>query len=123
LLLLFTVAITVLLVVTKYTDEYSYVDAAILVFLSIFIYMGHKWAMLLAMADWTFGTFEKVYLLLQVVVDNSSSAAYRNSGGGVGGGIFMSVLWWVVIMHQLYLAFIVEKRRSNRARLAGGLRN
>ncbi len=99
LFLLFSVVVNCIFIYLKILDVYAFIDAFLFLFLAFFIYKGHKWAMIGAMALWT---FEKVFIL----VGNISN----------GSTIFSSVLWWALYMHAFYLAFNVEKLRSKNVK-------
>jgi hypothetical protein len=83
-------------------DELAF-DCAVFVVLAIFIYRGHRWAILAAMGLWT---YEQGLAVYNAVV-----------GGVVVGGVrvhlnpVMQIIWWCIYMHCFYLAFRVEQQR------------
>lgn len=89
--LLFSMVITVLLIVFAQWDSSSLFDVAIMGVLAFFIYRGHRWAMVCAMILWS---FEKIYSI-------STSPT----------SILVSVIWWAIYMHAFYEAFKVEQLR------------
>ncbi len=60
-----------------------------------FVYKGHKWAIILLMALWT---FEKGYSL------------YEISQSGSGSSI-MPIIWWLIVMPYFWKALKVENER------------
>ena len=96
--LLLSVAITVGFVALKITPVSSALDAGVSLVLAAFIYFGHRWAMLAAMAWWT---LEKVVGIVGVF-----------QGPALGGvQAFTQVIWWCIYMHAFWLAFRVEQAR------------
>jgi len=109
--LAFSVAVTVVLAATAATktiDSSAYVDAAAFVILAVFIYFGHRWAMLAAMVLWT---LEKGFWVV---------TAITIAAGNVGGGFVMQIVWWALYMHAFYLAFRVEQEKRRRGAVAIG---
>lgn len=86
--------ITFIFISMKYLNSSAYADIIIFFVLAIFIYFGHKWAMLLAMLIWT---YEKGYVLF-IGYGSASPTA--------------QIIWWLIYMRVFYLAFTVEKGRS-----------
>jgi hypothetical protein len=76
----------------------AFVDVAVFLFLAIFIYLGHRWAMIGAMILWT---LEKVLS----IVGTPTSAV-------------VAVIWWALYMHAFYFAFRIEQKRRTLAREA-----
>ena len=105
--LAFSIAITVAFVAfgALGLDASAYVDAGIMAALALFIYLGHRWAMLVAMAFWT---LEKVLL-----VAGGVGTAQPNGGLVVG-----QIIWWCTYMHAFYFAFRVEQKRRELAKAA-----
>jgi hypothetical protein len=96
--LLFSVAATATMILLKSVEISSSVDIGIFVVLAVFIYFGHRWAMLAAMVFWT---LEKVYVVY--------------AGAGVpGSNPVVQLIWWCIYMHAFYFAFRVEKERRTR---------
>ena len=102
----FSIAITVGFIVLGWLDLAAYVDVGLMGLLALFIYLGHRWAMLLAMVLWT---LEKIMTLV--------------GGFGphqVGGGAVVSqLIWWCVYMHAFYFAFRIEQKRRAIAKAVG----
>ncbi len=88
---LFSVAVTFIFVLFLEFDSSMLWDAAILFILGVFMYLGHRWAMIGGMLLWT---LEKAYSL----IDRPS-------------GAFITLLWWALFMRFFYLAFKVESQR------------
>lgn len=64
-----------------------------------FVYKGHRWAIVLLMALWT---FEKGYQLYQIGQD----------GGGSG---IMPIIWWLILMPYFWKALKVENEKRRVA--------
>ena len=64
-----------------------------------FVYKGHRWAIVLLMALWT---FEKGYQL------------YEIGQGGSGNGV-MPIIWWLIIVPYFWKALKVENERRKVA--------
>jgi hypothetical protein len=96
--LLFSMAMTTLFIVlaANRLDAFSFVDVAIMGALALFIYLGHRWAMIGAMAVWT---LEKVVTIASQPITAP-----------------IQLLWWALFMHAFYFAFRVEQRRRMPAR-------
>jgi hypothetical protein len=63
--------------------------------LAVFVYQGHRWAMMCSMIYWT---LEKAYQII-------STPKYA----------FGSIIWWTVYMQFFYMAYLVEKQRRKTA--------
>ena len=97
LFLLLSAAITIVLVALggDGTSANAYVDVVLFVILALFIYFGHRWAMIVAMVLWT---LEKALVIV----------------GGLGSNVVLAIsqiLWWAVYMHAFYFAFRIEQKR------------
>ena len=92
LLLLFSVAVTIIGICVGLSNAWTLVDAIVGFGLAVFIYRGHRWAMLLAMVYWTLEKAGQFYLH----ADN----------------YLLVIVWWTAYMHAFYLSFIVEQKRS-----------
>jgi len=77
--------------------EGAWVDASIFGLLAVFVFAGHRWAIVTAMIFWT---FSKGY------------AIYEKPQSSV-----LHVFWWCFYMQALYLAFLVEVRRRELAKI------
>lgn len=95
--LLFSVAVSVLLTAIKVIPKEAYAEAALFLILAVFIYLGHRWAMIAAMVVWT--------------IEKASTAITGFGAIGIGPNILVSLLWWAAFMHAFYLAFRVEQQR------------
>ena len=80
-------------------DATAYFDAATMLLLAVFIFFGHRWAMIGAMIVWT---AEKIISLSDTVTLMQSS----------GGLIVSQLIWWALYMHAFYFAFRIEQRRT-----------
>jgi ribosomal protein S27AE len=96
LLLLFSVILTVGLVLFANYDSASLFDAGLMLIIAFFVYRGHRWAMIGALLYWTFA---KSYAIYTTVNTNGS------------GNILLDIVWWVLYMHVFYLAYKVEGLR------------
>jgi len=92
--LVFSMGVTVVLIGMHAlgTDNLSFVDVGLMGVLGVFIYLGHRWAMLAAMLLWT---AEKLAIL----------------ASGPGPSAVSQVVWWAIYMHAFYFAFRIEQRR------------
>ena len=97
--LLIAVAITVAATIFGVTDATVYGEAVAFAVLAIFIYRGHRWAMIAAMALWT---FEKV----------STATIGFGTIRASGYSLISSFFLWTAFMHAFYLAFRVEQARK-----------
>ena len=70
------------------------VEVGIWTTLGYFMYRGHRWAFIAAMALWT---FEK--------------AVFVANGGG-GAAPIVHVIWWAIYMNAFFMGFTVERRRA-----------
>jgi hypothetical protein len=100
-LLLFigSAVLTALLTELMTHDRSSYVDVALFVILGVFIYFGHRWAMVLGMVLWT---LEKVFQVVMLV----RGKQFANP--------FMILLFWAIFMHAMLLAFRTEQARRQQ---------
>jgi hypothetical protein len=103
---LIAIVATVAFIYFGMMNQTAYVDAGIAAVLAVFVYLGHRWAMIAAMVWWT---IEKGYLLYDRVSANPGSAASAVVG---------QVIWWAIFMHFFYLAFRVEREKRKRAKAA-----
>jgi hypothetical protein len=100
LLLLFSAAMTAAVIFFGLLEPIGYVDAALMTVLGLFIYFGHRWAMILTMVVWT---IEKGMLIVEPL-----------QGGGTPMNLVVQMFWWAIYMHAFYLAFRVEQERRKR---------
>lgn len=102
-------AITLILTLFGAVAATAYVDIGLMLALAAFIYRGHRWAMIAAMALWT---VEK-----GVMAFTGLNAKHPPNAIS----LIFSLLWWAVYMHAFYLAFRVEqeRRRLSAAGLLG----
>jgi hypothetical protein len=100
--LLFSVAATIAMVLLKVTDQGSYVDAAVLAAFAVFIYFGHRWAIVAAMTFWT---LEKGYLMYLGVTAGASATASNP---------VVQLIWWCIYMQAFYFALRVEREKRKR---------
>jgi hypothetical protein len=95
---LFSVILALTFILFLDASVTSYYDISIFLFLGVFAYFGHRWALILLMLFWT---FSKVYaIILQQ------------------GHPFVQVIWWAIFMHVFYFAFRVEQERVRLSKLA-----
>lgn len=104
-LLLFSSLVTALFAYAKNTPAtdtvYVVIAVAIMLILSLFIGMGQRWAIIAAMAYWT---FEKGYQFF--------NAPHPFS-------MLLVVIWWCLFMHVFYRAFAVEQERARPLKAKG----
>jgi len=99
LLLMLSSVANLILIAAGVFDKWTYLDIALFTSLAIFIFFGHRWAMISAMVLWTIEKGGSIYNITQ-------SSAPR------GVSLVMPVIFWAVYMHAFYLAFRVETQRS-----------
>ena len=98
LLLLLSSAITVALTELLTHQRLGYIDVGLFLFLGLFVYLGHRWAMIGAMALWT----------LEKALQGISSPIFAVT----------ALVWWALYMHAFYFAFRVEQERRRAPRPA-----
>jgi hypothetical protein len=76
----------------------GWLDAVVAAALAVFVFLGHRWAMIGAMLGWT---AEKTFLVFNVV----------NSDHPQGGSVIPQLIWWAAFMHAFWVAFKVEQER------------
>lgn len=96
LLFIASAILTIAMVELATHDRWAYLDSAIFIGLGIFIYFGHRWAMIGGMALWT---LEKLFQLVTMVTT-------RHIANPIGILIF-----WALFMHAMLLAYRVEQTR------------
>jgi hypothetical protein len=97
--LLFSIIATIVLISLGH-DLSSLFDVALFAILAVFIYLGHRWAMISAMALWT---LEKGFAFTVMF------GAKPN-----GAGFAVQIVWWCIYMHAFFLAFRVEQERRRK---------
>ena len=90
-LIMFSVVITVLLIIFKILEPAALIEVLIMLGLAWFVYKGKRWAIITIMVLWT---LEKA---LQVI----------------GGGSVVAIAWWAVFMYFFYRALQVENARKS----------
>jgi len=103
LLLLFSAAMTVAVIAFGIVEPIGLVDAALMSVLGLFIYFGHRWAMILIMVLWT---LEKAVMIIVPLQAGTVGSPMSNP--------VTQIFWWAVYMHAFYLAFRVEQERRKR---------
>jgi hypothetical protein len=98
LLLLFSAAMTVAVIYIGQLEPIGLVDAALMSVLGLFIYFGHRWAIILTMLFWT---LEKAVMVIEPVLSGTVASPMSNP--------VTHMFWWAVYMHAFYLAFRVEQ--------------
>ena len=95
--LAFSGSVTLAIVALSTGGAFSpdYIDVAVMAVLGVFIFLGHRWAMIGAMIVWT---IEKFFIIAM----NPYMAV-------------TSLIWWALYMHVFYSAFRVEQRRRSAA--------
>ena len=91
LLLLFSCILTLVLVLFEQLDTSAYCDVILFLLFGVFVFLGHRWAIVFSMLLWT---FEKGSLLLS----------------GKQSPI-IQIIWWCIYMKPFYLALCVEYER------------
>jgi len=94
LLILFSSSVTFLNVLFLVSNSSAFIDTLAFLVLGLFVYKGHKWAMVVAMLLMTINS-------LSLFLETQSLVA-----------VFM----WAITMHAFYLAFRVELLKSRRVK-------
>ena len=81
-------------------SSYAFIEIGVFLFLGIFIYRGHRWAIILAMILWTLG--------------KGRAFAEAITAQPVGIGAISSIFWWALYMRVFYKAYLVEKLRKKK---------
>lgn len=97
--LLFSSALTVILVLFANWDSSSLIDVLLMLVIAFFIYKGHRWAMIVAMVYWTYAKFYGLF------------TSY--SSGSTPSPI-VAILWWAIFMHAFFEAYKVEQVRMKK---------
>jgi hypothetical protein len=105
--LCFSALLTIAFIAFKVVPPSAYVDVVLFFLLALFIYLGHRWAMIAAMLLWT---AEKAIIAV------SGLGSVHPNGGMLIGQFF----WWTAYMHAFYLSFRVEQRRKTVVHTAAG---
>ena len=100
LLLAFSIVITTIMALFRIVGPDAFVDVGLMLTLAVFIYFGHRWAMIGAMVIWT---LEKAL------------TAFGNPVLALP-----QLIWWALYMHAFYFAFRIEQKRKALARVAAG---
>jgi len=96
--LILSAIINSIFIIIKEIPGEAWLGFLLLLVLALFIYKGHRWAMIGAMIYWT---YSKV-----IQVANSFS------GENPGGDLFMAIIWWAIYMGAFWQAYQVERARS-----------
>jgi hypothetical protein len=75
-------------------DPTALIDVALMAICALFIWLGHRWAMIAAMVLWTLEKFS-------IIADGLAGANPVS--------IITQPLWWAVYLHAFYFAFRVEQ--------------
>lgn len=87
-------------------NAWSLLDIAVMVVLGLFIWRGHRWAMLGAMLFWT---IEKIVSVQNLIEDKPANAV----------SFVIVLIWWCFYMHAFWTAYRVERRRRQMLREYG----
>ena len=98
LFLIFSASVTTIFILFSNWGGASFVEVIVSLLLGYFIYRGHQWAMIGAMIFWS---LEKLYQSYEGLFSGSSSWVVH-------------VIWWAFYMHAFYLAFNVERLRTQK---------
>lgn len=97
--LLFSSALTVILVLFANWDSSSLIDVLLMLVIAFFIYKGHRWAMVVAMIYWTYA---KLYGL------------FTSYSSGSTPSPIVAIIWWAIFMHAFFEAYKVEQARRKK---------
>lgn len=100
LLLIFSACVTTLLIAFFSWSTDAFFDVFLALFLGYFIYKGHKWAIIGAMAYWSLA---KAYLVFD---------GFQTSPGKSSPSPIIHLVWWAIYMSPFYLAYKVEQARD-----------
>lgn len=100
LLIIFSNAITTVMIMFFSWSGLAFIDVFIILILGFFIYKGHEWAMIGAMLLWSFEKICGIYDGLQNVTQSSSLKPV------------IHLISWAIYMHAFYLALKVERLRN-----------
>lgn len=89
--LVFSAVVSALLIIGHKIPVNSVADVALFLIFGIFIYLGHRWAMIGGMIFWT---IEKLYAVMTM-------PAY----------FVMQLVWWGLYLHYFYYAYKVEQQK------------
>jgi hypothetical protein len=92
--LTFSVALTAAFIYTGLMSPDGWPDAIVAAALAVFVFLGHRWAMVGAMLWWT---FEKGFGIVNHPPQGSS--------------VIPQLIWWAAFMHAFWVAFQVEQER------------
>ena len=81
-------------------DASAYVDVGLMALLALFIGLGHRWAMIVAMIYWTL---------------SKAMGIVEGFQSGMGASAVTQIVWWAIYMHAFYFAFRVEQLRRKPA--------
>ncbi len=76
-------------------DPTAFIDVGLMAICALFIWLGHRWAMIAAMVLWT---LEKAAMMVDGL-------------GGNPGSVVTQPIWWAVYLHAFYFAFRIEQER------------
>jgi hypothetical protein len=99
---IFSALVTFILIAINAMQLDAVTDAVISLVLALFMYFGHRWAMIGAMIWWT---LEKVMAVVGM------AQAFNTPHPPNGGTAIVQVIWWCIYMHAFWLAFRVERAR------------
>ncbi len=103
LLLLLSAAISTAMILLASHNLYGLADVVLFLALAVFVYLGHRWAIIGAMVLWT---LEKLIQLIAVLYVHNYVMP------------FTTVLWWTIYMHVFYTALRVEQHRRDKPEIA-----
>jgi hypothetical protein len=102
LLLIFSSAITIVMVMFFSWSSWAFIGVFMLLTLGFFIYKGHKWAMMGTMLLWS---LEKIYAISEGLQNHSATHSSSTK-------LLIHLIVWAIYMHALYLALKVEMLRN-----------
>ena len=88
-----SIIVTVIMIFTNVATKNALVDIILFLMLGIFMYKGHRWAMIAAMILWT---IEKLMALVAAPVY-----------------FIVQFVWWGMYMRSFYFAYMIEKQRNS----------
>ena len=95
--LIFAALVTGIFILLSVLDQTAFIDIVLFLVIGLFVFRGHRWAIIMAMVVWT---FEKcMFLIASIEASNPS---------------LIQIVWWTIYMQAFYLAFKVERARQKR---------
>ena len=96
--MIFSAVITLIFTMIGWFSSEIWIDIVLVLILSLFVYKGQKWAIIVMMIYWTISKGSQLI--------NGFSA-----GDFSGGNIIIPIIWWGIFMKLFWQAYQVERAR------------